>query len=308
MNNKARYKYFNLIIRSIIGIAALLFIYFKLKDSYYYQLNELDTTSINFLFIVITFLLSFFNWGLESLKWKYLISKIKEVTFIQAYKIILTGIAMSLVTPNRVGEIPVRAYLLNDKENLSKLTYATFIGSFTQLLATIFFGTVGVFYTITWFDFYLSNSILITLIIFTLLLLLLFMFSNKIKDKILNLFNKQSSIDFSRSELTKTLIFSILRYMIFVLQYYFLLEAFGIHFTSLVSFWLIPLCFFVASSIPTFLISEIGVRSSVAIIVFGVLSNNDVAIIASSVTLWTINIAIPAIFGIGFIKQLKISR
>lgn len=306
MNNKARYNYFNLIVRSLIGITALLFIYFKLKDSFYFQVKEFDSTNINFLLIACAILLCFINWGLESIKWKYLISKIKKVSFFKSYQIILTGITMSLITPNRVGEIPARAYLLNDKDNLSKLIYATFIGSFTQLLVTIFFGTVGVFYSMVWFDIYLSDSILITLIIFILILLLLLMFSNKIKSIILNLFNKQSSIDFSRIELTKALIYSVFRYGVFVLQYYCLLEAFSVHFTTLISLWLIPLCFFVASSIPTFLISEIGVRSSVAIIVFGVLSSNDVAIIASSVTLWVINIAIPAIFGIGFMKQLKI--
>ena len=255
---------------------------------------------------MIAFLLSFFNWGLESLKWKYLIAKIKVVTFIQAYKIILTGITMSLITPNRVGEIPARAYLLNDKENLNKLIYATFIGSFTQLLVTVFFGTVGVFYSMVWFDIYLSESVLVSLIIFLLILIALLMFSNKIKRNILYLFNKQSSIDFNRIILLKALIYSVFRYIVFVLQYYCLLEAFGVHFTNLVALWLIPLCFFVASSIPTFLISELGVRSSVAIIVFGVLSTNDVAIIASSITLWVINIAIPAIFGVGFMKQLEI--
>ncbi len=306
MNNKARYNYFNLIVRSLIGITALLFIYFKLKDSFYFQVKEFDSTNINFLFIACTVLLSFINWGLESIKWKYLISKIKKVSFIQSYQIILTGITMSLITPNRVGEIPARAFLVGSKGNMGKLVYSTFIGSFSQLLITIFLGTIGIIFTLNWFDIYISNALLTTLVIVLILLFFVLFFSNTIKNFFLKLLKKQPLIEFNSIELFTALFLSFLRYVVFILQYFLLLEAFGIHFSELNSLWLIPVCFFVASSIPTFLISEIGVRSSVAIVVFGVLSSNDVSIIASSVALWVINIAIPAIIGIGFMKQLKI--
>lgn len=306
MNNKARYNYFNLIVRSLIGFTALLFIYYKLKDSFYIQIKELDSANINVLFILGAVLLSFVNWGLESIKWKYLISKIKMVSFFKSYQIVLTGITMSLITPNRVGEIPARAFLVGDKENMGKLVYSTLIGSFTQLIITIFLGTIGIIFTLNWFDVYFSKTLLTSFVIVVLSLFTILFFSNSIKTFFLKLLNKQPLIEFNSVELITALILSLLRYVVFILQYFLLLEAFGIHFFEINSLWLIPVCFFVASSIPTFLISEIGVRSSVAIVVFGVLSSNDVAIIASSVTLWIINIAIPAIVGIGFMKQLKI--
>lgn len=308
LNNKARYKYFNLIVRSIIGIAAIFFIYYKLKDNYQIQFTVLDFKTVSFLGLISAFLLSFFNWGIESAKWRQLIYNISPISFLKAYKIVLTGITLSLITPNRVGEIPARAYLLNDKETLKKTIYATFIGSFSQLLITVLFGVSGLFFTLNWFDIYLPKSVLMLVVGFVIALFFAFFFSNKIKALILKLVKRESSIEFSQAEYLKTLSFSLFRYGVFILQYYLLLEAFGIHFNSCTSIWLIPVCFFIASSIPTFLISELGVRSSVAIVVFGVLSQNDVAIISASILLWVINIGIPAIVGILFLKQLNVSN
>ena len=94
--------------------------------------------------------------------------------------------------------------------------------------------------------------------------------------------------------------------MVFSFQYFLVLKAFNINLNSWNEILLIPLCFLVTSAIPTLLISEIGVRGSVALFIFGVLTNNHYAIVLSSLILWCINVAIPAIFGLLFIKRLKI--
>ena len=62
----------------------------------------------------------------------------------------------------------------------------------------------------------------------------------------------------------------------------------------------------IASIVPTILLSEIGVRSSVAIFVFGIVSHDTMAVVLSSVTLWAINIALPGLLGVLNLKQLKI--
>ncbi len=72
--------------------------------------------------------------------------------------------------------------------------------------------------------------------------------------------------------------------------------------------FLIPVCFLLASSIPTILISEIGVRGSVALFVFGVVSDLDIQIIMASVLLWLINVALPALLGLLNLKELKLLK
>lgn len=306
MNNKARYKYFNLLVRSIIGLTALVVIFYKLEDSFFDKFYELKNQKINFLYVLLAFLLTFLNWGIETIKWKKLVSKNDIIAFLKAYKIVLTGITLSLITPNRVGEIPARAYLLGNKSTLKYTIYGTFMGAFSQMIITVVFGVCGIFFTLNWLNIILPKSLLTLLILIVIGFVVVFFYSDNLKKVLLKLFNKDLDLEFTHKQHIQAMFFSLIRYAVFVLQYFLLLEAFGVHFTNFMSFWLIPVCFFIASTIPTFLISEIGVRSSVAIFIFGVLNQNDVAIISASILLWTINIAIPAVVGVFFIKQLKI--
>lgn len=68
---------------------------------------------------------------------------------------------------------------------------------------------------------------------------------------------------------------------------------------------MIALTFFAISLIPTVTITEIGVRGSSALAFIGVLSENNMGIIAASFMLWFINIAVPAMIGIPFVFGLK---
>lgn len=133
-------------------------------------------------------------------------------------------------------------------------------------------------------------------------------FSNKIKLFIFKLLKKEVTIEFNSIEIFTLLNFSFLRYMVFCIQYYLVLEALNIHFSNVELLWLIPICFLLASSIPTFVLSELGVRSSVAILVFGILTKNELSIVFAASLLWIINIGLPAIYGLFFIKNLKINN
>ena len=51
---------------------------------------------------------------------------------------------------------------------------------------------------------------------------------------------------------------------------------------------------------------ELLVRGSVALFVFGTISNLDSQIILASVVLWFINVALPALIGLFSLKELKL--
>lgn len=305
MNNTARYNYFNLILRIIIGIAAVLFIANKLLTDFPLQLNEWQSTNINWYLLIVVLVLAIVNWGVETYKWQFLIANVKRVSFAHAFKLVLTAISVSLITPNRVGEIPARAYLLNDKENLKHLIYFTFIGSYAQLLLTWFMGGIGIYFTLSLIDITISLNNLMALGALLMLLMAVFFYFDKIK---LMVFKIEPVLLNQPNQFILALVYSFLRYVVFFVQYWVLLEAFNIHFTTISSLWLIPVCFLIASAIPTFLISELGVRSSVAVLVFGSLSDNNLSIISASVLLWFINIGIPAIVGLFGLKELRIKN
>jgi hypothetical protein len=100
----------------------------------------------------------------------------------------------------------------------------------------------------------------------------------------------------------------LLRYVVFTTQFYFLLEVFGVRGSFANEILLINMVFFVMTLIPTFALAEIGVRGAVATYFLSKLSVDSLAILNASISLWLINLVIPAIAGIIFIFQFRFSR
>jgi hypothetical protein len=110
---------------------------------------------------------------------------------------------------------------------------------------------------------------------------------------------------FSKNDFIKAFGLSVLRYLVFSFQYFLVLKIGGIQSSFSILLALIAITFFVTSAIPTFALSEIAVRGATALYFFHFISNDNVAIISSSVILWIINLALPAIIGLMFIGQLR---
>ena len=314
MKNKALYKYINLLLRITIGIAAVYFIYLKLKDNFLIGLQQVKTESVNLLLIVLVLLIMILNWGIEAIKWRYSIKKTKEITVFKAFKLTITGITLSILTPNRIGEIPFRAFLLS-RDEFKELTLKTIVGSYSQVLITLMMGVIGLLLNINNYSLYIDSFILVPIVLIPPLILIMIYFKVNRLEKILNKirFFKEKKIftalsEFSMSELFKILLMSFMRYTIFSLQYYLILRAFGVMLNSFNDMMLICVCFMFTSFIPTILLSEIGIRGSIALFVFGVISTLHVQIVIASVLLWVINVAIPAIFGLFNLNQIKIYK
>jgi Lysylphosphatidylglycerol synthase TM region len=294
-------------------VFAFVFIVYKIKSGLAENLNYIKSTKVEYQYLVISLFLMLLNWGVESYKWKYIIRKYVQINFFKAFKFVLTGVTISLITPNRVGEIPARVMLLNGDEKSKDLVWLTTLGAFSQLLITVILGVIGLFFSSHYFENYYFNFLFLVLFGCVLLLSMLFVSFQKMPSifQKIPILNKLSSKDFkelSFVELANVLILSALRYAVFCLQYWLVLKAFTIHLDEIQEIMLIPVCFLIASIIPTILLSEIGVRTSVAVFVFGMVSDNVIAIILASLLLWIINIALPAFFGLFNLNQLTILK
>ena len=314
MDTNKLYKYINLLLRIGVGCFALYFIASRLKDDLFTNFNKIDFSFISYNYLILALLLLFINWGIEAVKWKYAIQSICKLTFFNAFKIVLTGITLGFLTPNRIGEIPGRTLLLNNN-NFKETTLKTAVASFSQLLITFLFGTIGLIYSSSYFKSipHFELAIIVAVCILTFLFLIYFKMKT-LKTFFYNIhyFKENETLkglfEFKTIELVMLLNYSFLRYLVFTLQYYMVLIAFGIPITSGTAFFLIPVCFMVASFLPTILISEIGVRGSVALFVFGMISDLDVQIILASIVLWCINVAFPALLGLFNLKELKLFK
>jgi hypothetical protein len=312
-----------------IGIVAfaLFFLYEQLTaKSSIEQFNNTDVLQQikgHYSILIVIVLMMFLNWFLEALKWQFLIKKIEEISFSRSVRAVFSGITVSAFTPNRVGEYGGRVFCL-EKADRIQAVFITIIGSMAQLITTIFFGSIGILllpslmpeftqilslmeysYPILVFVFLLLNSLLIFIYLNTSVLSLLLS-----RIKFLNKYEKYNSVFsfYSAEELAKVLLFSVARYVVFTTQYFILLHVFGVVINYTDALVLIMTMLFVISVIPTIAITEIGVRGSIALFLFGLISSNTVGILSATFVMWIINLLLPALIGTAFIFTLKFFR
>ena len=261
------------------------------------------------------------NWFVESLKWKYLINKLETVSVWLSVKAIFLGITVSIFTPNRVGEFGGRIFCLTKADRI-KAVISTMLGNLSQLLATVLFGCLAIFYYLINFDDLLVFDFSSFRCIFLLLNIILlfgsfFMYLNA--SYLTIVLNKISFLKqyidylkvfsyYSRKELLNILFFSVFRYSIFTFQFYLLLHFFDVEISFTSSAAMSALTFFTMSIIPTIAITELFARGSVAVLFFGLLSDNLIGITMAASSLWAINLVLPAIIGVFFVFNLKFFR
>lgn len=316
LHNKL-YKFISLFIKLVIVVTAFGFIYKKIfhrKDIDSIQQSlQLLISSGTYVYLFPIFLLMFLNWMIEALKWKILIQPMKELSLINSFKAVLSGVTVSIFTPNRIGEFGGRIFFLEASLRIKGILL-TMIGSISQLLITIAGGLLALL-------FYPEYSVIksqpnqyiyYTVVIFCLILVFLLMalyintsflskaiqevsWMNRIK-KYTDIFSYHSSL-----KLSGIVLLSGFRYLVFCIQFYLLLQIFDVNIAFSGSMVMIALTFFAISVIPTVAFTELGVRGATALVFIGILSTNHVGIVSASFALWVINIALPALMGIPFV-------
>ena len=113
---------------------------------------------------------------------------------------------------------------------------------------------------------------------------------------------------YNYSDLLEVLLYSIARYVVFTTQFFILLQVFDIDVSYVDSMILISTMLFIVSIIPSIAITEIGVRGSVALFLFSLVSGNTIGILSSTFVMWVINLLLPAMLGTIFIFTLKFFR
>jgi uncharacterized membrane protein YbhN (UPF0104 family) len=333
MPNRTKiHKIYSLLIKWSVIVLSFWFIYRRifvrenlddLISSFSYILNQKNFYPFVFLVIFLMLL----NWGAETVKWKYMIRKIEEVPFLKSVVAVFSGITVSIFTPNRVGEYAGRVFVL-ERASRWEGALITMIGSLSQLLITIIAGAISsIFFVYKYVDmsgepsYYYYGIIFIIAILVFLLLLLFFnvSFMTAMVDRLPVRFKKMRQLSrvfslYKFHELLNILLLSLLRYFIFITQFYLLLRLFGVNIPYAEAIILLGMIYLVMTAIPTIALTELGIRGSVSIYFIGmyfgaqVSGSSDLGILTASSALWIINLALPAIVGAIFIFKLKFFR
>jgi len=260
--------------------------------------------------LVGTVALMLVNWSIETVKWRTAVKRIQNVGFGTAFKAVLSGVSFSVTTPNRVGEYLGRV-LYMEEGNRIKAISLTIVGSMSQLLITIIMGLVGLIVlrgpieksgiiTGFWLELVIYGALAMALI----LTLFYFRLPGLVKwlDR-LPAGRKYGWLiealeEFDATLLLQLLSLSALRFFVFIVQYYLLFRLFDVDVSWWQGLWAVSVSFVVLAVIPTIaLFTDLGLRGTVSLKLLGLFSSNHLGISLASVSIWFINLIIPALAG-----------
>jgi uncharacterized membrane protein YbhN (UPF0104 family) len=263
------------------------------------------------------------NWGLEARKWQLLLRPLEKISLLNAFRSVLAGCSITMLTPNRVGEYGGRILYVQEEHRLDAIPL-TILGSVSQLFITVLMGTVGLLY----FKFYGTNPQFFTFLpsytadillyvssvaaIGLVLIYLRVAFLVKLLSRVKWLDKFVSHIillnTFSRKQLLRILFLSFLRYGVFILQYILLLQAMQVQIDLIICFGLLTIFYLVMAVAPTIGFTELPIRATTCVALLQNYSNNLIGIQAASLGIFVINLVVPAIIGSLLILGIKILK
>ena len=108
------------------------------------------------------------------------------------------------------------------------------------------------------------------------------------------------------SEIREAMFWATLRYTVFSIQFWLLFQLFNIKLNVIDSFAGIFLVFFSKTLIPAInFLGDLGIREASSLFVFGVYNIEPSLLIATTLSLWCVNIFIPTVVGIFWALKLK---
>jgi hypothetical protein len=320
--------FFNYILGPLLGTWLFYSLYKQVKGQPHLQdaielikQTPLGNHALKFWTVMI---LVFANWGIEARKWQLLMKGVQRINYFVAFKAVLSGLTLSLNTPNRIGEYGGRILYVREGNRIKAISLSI-AGSMSQLIVTLIMGCGGLTFLI--YIQQTTGSVIIGLSFFWVKILLslstgaafllLFIYFRlswliKIIEKIPPFVKYARYIsvleDFHAKVLLRLLSLSLVRFLVFVIQYILLLQALDIDITWMQGFWIISILFLVLAIVPSFAIADLGIRGKFSVELLALYSSNTLGIIGATFGIWFINLFIPAIAGSILILSTKIFK
>jgi uncharacterized membrane protein YbhN (UPF0104 family) len=213
--------------------------------------------------------------------------------------------------PNRAGEYVGRIFHLEKQDRVKSLS-AAFAGSTSQLFVTVFAGLAGM--TVLWPHLPVNDIIFspfLYIAIFIVLAGLLWQIKNlrqlarKTKSGLISAAVNKLKLYSVSFPIGKILSITGIRYLIYAIQFALLISIAGVDVGFFHALAAITIIYLIITFIPTFALFELGVRGSVAILIFSSLTADASGVINASILIWMINLLIPSIVGIYFLLKLN---
>ncbi len=257
------------------------------------------------------------HWIFEIIRWRRLILKTTYLTFGQAAIAVISGLTMAIFTPNRIGEIFTRVFVL-PKNKRAEAVALTGINTFSLLIIIQFFGILGLAVYLNHpengdiIPFLQKPIVPYVAMIISVILLVAYFNLNWIKylSRILKIQSRYPGFTdvFSKLKLIdkiENLFWSAAKYMTYTLQYYFLLKYMGLDGSAGFLLPAIMAIYLIMNYLPVITIGEVGVKGSITLLMLEQGPESSIGILATALAIWILNLAIPAVIGSILLKKIR---
>lgn len=306
-------QFFFVLIKISTVVAAFYFIHQKLTNNnaleFYTFIGFLNKNGIFSLkTIIFLAVLTGFNWFFEILKWQKLVSPTKKITLKNASEQSLGALTASLLTPNRIGEYGAKA-IYYTKDFRKCILLINLLSNLLQMGVTTILGVIGFSFFVSKYHIALAYPKLfqfILIIAFSTALVIFILRKTKLSIKGFSLEKMKTFIlKYPKKLIAIGFCLSLLRYLIFSFQFYYLLTIFGIHISYLHAMSIITSMYLLASIIPSIFVFDVLIKGSVAVYLFSFVGVNAFTVLCIVTLMWIFNFVFPSILGSYFVLNFK---
>jgi len=272
----------------------------------------------DFRFLVFSIALMPINWFLESKKWQILMSPHIALSLNDALKTVLSGIALGIATPARIGEYGGRL-LTSDPNHKPQVISATLLGSIAQNLCNVVMGLVFSYYFLkSIFNVTYSDHITFCIVVGLQIGILIFIYYKLPKvakfverflkwKYFLKISSKLKSLDlYTVPLLNKIILISLLRYSIYFTQYFLILKFLGVQNDFLALSGGIASIYLIQTGIPLPAFLSILARGELAILVWSSLGIAELTALVATFILWFVNLIFPSLVGLVILTKFDV--
>jgi hypothetical protein len=239
------------------------------------------------------------NLGIECWKWWYVVrSEYPDLGYRRSVEATLIGHAVGLLTPGRVGEYLGRVSVLKPGRRWEAGVY-TVVDRLFQLSVTLLAGAVAGYtlYSPGWEWGAAAGGIALVLAALYPIPVRVWTRHRLFRHEyVLRSLRLLSGLTFAAGGVLFSL--SLVRYLVFSLQYLLLLYSFGGEIAAPTGLALIATVFLLKTLAPVITLTEIGVRESIALWLMPAWGLNEAAVICATFVLFVVNILVPALAGL----------
>lgn len=315
---KARWlKYYPVALQLVISLLALGYVIHKMIAFTGWALffDQLISRQWSFMWLLLAqFFLSGLNLSLETYKWRLLSGVLLPQSFVNAFKQVIRGVQLGVVTPGRTGE-PVGKAMLFTKGYRTQALLLSAAGSMIQNLVIALMGGLALvlvynsplmnngFISLLWqklLRYGFIIPILVVLMVTGFYYLVRALKANPLIKRLS--FHLQIYRRLGIALILRLFGVTLLRYLVYTFQLWLALWFFGLMADAL-QWWLVPVYLLIITIIPGIALADLGIRSSAALFLFGSGGVATGAVVASVFIVWVFNLGLPSLSGFFLLKR-----